>query len=49
MDCHNCPGVFLPSGLCFGEYIFVLYKYFLANLVIIINPAFVFTGSVKIS
>ncbi len=39
MDCRNCPWVFLPYGLCFAEYNYVLYKYFLANFVIIINPA----------
>jgi hypothetical protein len=47
MDCRNCPWVFLPYGLCFAEYTFVPYKYFLANFVVIINPAFVFMGSVK--
>ncbi len=49
MDCRNCPWVFLPYGLCFAEYTFVPYKYFLANYVIIINPAFVFMGGVKVS
>jgi hypothetical protein len=49
MDCCNCPWVFLPYGLCFAEYTFVLYKYFLANLIIIINLAFIFTGCVMIS
>jgi hypothetical protein len=35
-------------GLCFAEYTFVPYKYFLANFVIIINPAIAFAVSVKI-
>jgi hypothetical protein len=39
----------LPYGLCFAEYTFIPYKYFLANFVIIINPAIVFTVSVMIS
>jgi hypothetical protein len=49
MDCRDCPWVIVPYGLCFAEYTFVPYKYFLANFVIIINPAFVVTVSVTIS
>jgi hypothetical protein len=49
MDCCNCLGIFLLSGLCFVEYTFILYKYFLANFVITINPAKVFMGGVKIN
>jgi hypothetical protein len=49
MDCHNCPSVFLQYGLCFAEYTLILYKYFLANLAIIINPVFIFMGCVTIS
>ncbi len=46
MDCRDCPGVFEIPGFCFAEYTIILYKYFLTNFVIIINPAFVFTSGV---
>jgi hypothetical protein len=48
MDCRNCPGLFQIPGFCFAKDAIVLYKYFLTNLVIIINPALVFLGNVKI-
>jgi hypothetical protein len=44
MDCRDCPWVILPYELCFAEYTFIPYKYFLANFVIIINLAFRFYG-----
>jgi hypothetical protein len=43
------PGVFEIPEFCFAEYISVPFKYFLTNYVLIINPAFVFTGGVMIS
>ncbi len=49
MDWHIYSGEFEIPGFCFAKDTILLYKYVLTNFVIIINPAFVFSSSVKIS
>ncbi len=53
-DCSICmngrywPRLSQIPGLCFAEDTIVPYKYFLSNLVIIINPSLIFVGGVRI-